>query len=365
MKIIKQGYVSPESKSHFRYNAWPTVISLSDGTLLAGWSGDRFKHICPFGRVMMSRSLDGGYTWLPPYCVQDTTLDDRDAGLLQAGDRIFMTSATNTVAMQRKHNDGHWLHEANTPEKKAFVLSYLDMLTEEDEELAGPTIAVSKDNGYTFTDPINVPITSPHGPMLTKDGRVIWVGKYSTFGERIYPGLKQAIYAMEFDPDCNTVAGPWLVAERPEDVDPSCEWSEPHAAQMPNGDILVAIRYHYKPEDVQSIYLCRSTDGGKTFSKPEPTGWDGFPPHIFVTSTGAVVLSYGCRHEGKGIRARISYDNGHTFGEEIVLRNDGIDWDLGYPSTTENAQGQLVTVYYMKDKDDPNENRIQYMIWEP
>ena len=364
MNILKQGFVSPKSNSHFRYNAWPTVISLSDGTLLAAWSGERFKHICPLGRVMASRSYDGGYTWLPPYCIQDTTLDDRDAGLLQVGDRILMTSVTNDVAMQRKYNDAHWLHTANTPEKRAFVLSYLDMLTEEDEKLVGPTLAVSKDNGYTFSEPVNLPLTSPHGPMLTKEGKILFVGKFSSYGHRFCPDLVPAIYAMELDTDCNTVAGPWLVAPRFEGMPEHCEWCEPHAALMPNGDILVAIRYLDKKADIHTIYLCRSTDGGKTYTKAEPTGWDGLPPHIFVHSSGAVIMTYGRRHAPLGVRARISYDNGYTFGEELVLRDDGLDWDLGYPSTAENAQGQLVTVYYMKEKDDPNENRIQYTVWE-
>ena len=73
------------------------------------------------------------------------------------------------------------------------------------------------------------------------------------------------------------------------------------------------------------------------------------PAHIFVTSKGEIVLTYGRRQMPMGIRARISRDNGHTWSEEIVLREDGLDWDLGYPSTTENGKGELVTVYYMKD----------------
>ena len=361
MKIIKQGFVSPKAKNNFRYNAWPTVLRLSDGTLLAAWSGDRFKHICPFGRVMMSRSLDGGYTWLPPYCVQDTPLDDRDAGLLQVGDKILMTSFNNDRAMQRKYNE-HWLHAPNTPEKKAFVAAYLDMITDEDEKTVGPTLAVSSDNGYTFSDPVNIPLTCPHGPTLLKNGKILHVG---TIPIKFRDGTRVGcgIYACYLDTDCSVVEGPWLVAEAPED---NIEWCEPYAKEMPNGEILLAIRYQNKVDGprTQTIYMCRSTDDGKTFSKPVCTGWDGYPPHIFVDSKGRVIVTHGCRHDPMGIRARVSYDNGYTFGEEIVLRDDGIDWDLGYPSTTENHLGQLVTVYYMKEIDDVNENRIQYTIWE-
>ena len=81
MKIIKHGFVTPKEEFPHAYNGWPTVISLSDGTLLAAWSGNRLKHICPFGEVKAARSTDGGYTWGEPYTIQNTPLDDRDAGL--------------------------------------------------------------------------------------------------------------------------------------------------------------------------------------------------------------------------------------------------------------------------------------------
>ena len=90
MKIVKHGTVY-RGCGIFAYNAWPSVITLSDGTLLAGWSGDRYRHICPFGRVLAARSNDGGYTWQPPYTVLNTPLDDRDAGFCEANGHILLT----------------------------------------------------------------------------------------------------------------------------------------------------------------------------------------------------------------------------------------------------------------------------------
>ena len=55
MKIIKQGFISPKAKDIFGHNAWSTVISLADGTLLTAWSGNRLKHICPFGEEDLAR----------------------------------------------------------------------------------------------------------------------------------------------------------------------------------------------------------------------------------------------------------------------------------------------------------------------
>jgi radical SAM protein with 4Fe4S-binding SPASM domain len=100
MNIIKHGTVYGGC-GIFAYNAWPSVITLTDGSLLAAWSGDRYRHICPFGRVLAARSFDGGYTWQPPYTVQNTPLDDRDAGLCAAGGKILLTSFNNSRAQQR------------------------------------------------------------------------------------------------------------------------------------------------------------------------------------------------------------------------------------------------------------------------
>ncbi len=355
MKIIKHGFVSPAQPEGQRYNAWPTVISLSDGTLLAAWSGARLKHICPFGKVLASRSTDGGYTWGEPYVIQNTPLDDRDAGLCVVGDRILMTSfcagrAKNEIFLP------HWLHAPRTTEQRELIENRLAEITDADEaRYLGPTLTVSKDNGYTFSDPVHIPTTSPHGPMVTKNGDILHVGSLGST-----EAGTRGIYVLRVDADANALAAPQLLAPCPDEDTVFCE---PYAAEMPNGDILVAIRVQNKYKNLYTIYLSRSTDGGKSFSKPQPTGWNGMPAHIFVTSKNEVVIAYSRREFPMGIRARVSRDNGHTWSEEMILREDGLDWDLGYPTTTENAKGELVTVYYMKDKKGLNENRIQYTIW--
>ena len=42
-----------------------------------------------------------------------------------------------------------------------------------------------------------------------------------------------------------------------------------------------------------------------------------------------------------GVRARISEDGGRTWGRELILRDDGGSWDLGYPRVIEQAPGRL------------------------
>jgi hypothetical protein len=66
-----------------------------------------------------------------------------------------------------------------------------------------------------------------------------------------------------------------------------------------------------------------------------------------------------------GIRARLSKDGGHTWGDEIILRNDGGGRDLGYPRSVQRADGKVVTVYYLWDKKTGPERYIAATIWDP
>ena len=44
--------------------------------------------------------------------------------------------------------------------------------------------------------------------------------------------------------------------------------------------------------------------------------------------------------------------NARTWGSELILRDDGGSWDLGYPRVIEVAPGRLLSTYYMNCKDD-------------
>ena len=96
MKIIDKGQLSAPLNGKLNYNAWGSITTLSGNEMMAVWSGDRYAHICPFGKVLASRSHDGGYTWTPPYPVINTPLDDRDAGIVKAGDHLILTSFNNS-----------------------------------------------------------------------------------------------------------------------------------------------------------------------------------------------------------------------------------------------------------------------------
>ena len=139
-----------------------------------------------------------------------------------------MTSFNNNRVLQREYMT-HKRHVTSSPEKKAFISAYLDMITDEDEALLGATLAASSDNGYTFSDPVHLPITNPHGPALLKNGEILMVGNKID----AQCAIGTTVYATLLDKDCHVLCDPWRVSEAPCD---NVSWCEPYAAEMPNGD---------------------------------------------------------------------------------------------------------------------------------
>ena len=75
--------------------------------------------------------------------------------------------------------------------------------------------------------------------------------------------------------------------------------------------------------------------------------------------------SYGYRAQTRsGIRARVSSDEGQTWGEEIVLRDDARTWDMGYPRCAMRPDGKIVSTYYFTTAGH-REQHIAATIWDP
>ena len=85
----------------------------------------------------------------------------------------------------------------------------------------------------------------------------------------------------------------------------------------------------------------------------------GAPGDLTRMRDGRIACVYGYRLPPFGLRARLSEDGGRTWGREIVLRDDGGSWDLGYPRVIEHEPGRLLCVYYMnlQERPDPAEWR--------
>ena len=76
---------------------------------------------------------------------------------------------------------------------------------------------------------------------------------------------------------------------------------------------------------------------------------------MVLLTDGRLAVTYGYGGERRGIRARGSADNGRTWGDEIILRDDARTWDFGYPRTKQREDGSLVTMYYYTTTERPEQ----------
>lgn len=342
---MKFGIVERSIESIFKYRGWPTVCKDENGTLFAACSGHRLRHVCPFGKNFLYRSHDGGESWSSPVIINDTPLDDRDAGLCPLGDgRILMTYFNNSA-------DFYINRDKNNPSLDKFTSAAYDVWKSmpEEETRAGSYCMISRDGGDTWGERHSTPVSSPHGPSLLSDGRILYLGR----GIDPCDGIPcDGIYACESVDE----GASWRVishVQRHPDMTDTDLMCEPHLLELSDGTLLGAIRVQsHGKGHLFTIYTCTSKDGGYTWSVPTPTGICGSPPHLLLHSSGAVILTYARRAEPLGEYARISLDGGMTWSEETAISPAPTSADCGYPSSAELDDGSVITVYYQRYEND-------------
>lgn len=150
----------------------------------------------------------------------------------------------------------------------------------------------------------------------------------------------------------------------------------PASVRLSATQILVAVRCRGKSKqsnrDWEQLHnwidLYASDDNGRTWdyvNQPvENTGRGGNPPTLTRLIDGRLCLTYGYRDAPHRICAKLSEDDGNTWGDEIVLRDNGGDHDIGYPRTIQRPDGVIVTVYYFDEEPD-GERFIEATLWKP
>lgn len=132
--------------------------------------------------------------------------------------------------------------------------------------------------------------------------------------------------------------------------------------------VSVIRRREWFLEDKASWWIdaWKSYDNGATWHiKQNPLASNqGNPASLNLLKDGRLVATYGHRGDPYGLRTRISVDKGETWGKEIILRDDGGLWDIGYPRTVVRPDGMLVTTYYY-NLPDAKERFIAATIWNP
>jgi hypothetical protein len=350
----EHGIVCRRPDEQFGYFGWPTVARLDDGMLLVASSGLRAEHICPWGKTVLNTSVDDGRTWSVPQVINDSPIDDRDAGIVNlGGDRLLVSWFTLDT---RKYLKPGWMSEglelAEIDLWKAKMATVTDAIA---AQHLGSWVRLSADRGATWGAPIRVPVSAPHGPIRLRNGELLYLGKpYGTWDD-MEKGCVTAARSADGGRTWHQLGQVPVYSG----TDPA-NYHEPHVVELPTGRLLGIIRIEdhggkeLKSSGISSFSMMQSesSDGGYTWTGAEPLGFHGSPPHLLRHSSGVLVLTYGYRQAAFGQRVAFSYDDGDHWEHDWIIRDDGPDRDLGYPSTVELADGHLFTVCYQRVPGD-------------
>ncbi|WP_168735937.1 sialidase family protein [Cohnella fermenti] len=337
-----------------RYAAWPAnygIWSWGDEIVVGFTSGyhlteggfharDRSR---PF-TTMQARSLDGGLTW-----------QSEAMPLRTPGNRGLSTG---------EHRDG----DSDAAEEENAPVPYPGEVRFDDPNFAllfarGDITGESKSWFYTSTDRCH----SWQGPYILPAMGLTGIAARTDY--QVY-GPSECMLFLTAPTALGTETGSRVFNARTTDGGKSFEfvsWIGPEApngflimpasVRLPDGGLLAAIRGREEKKEgrlVNWIDLYGSSDDGRTWqfvSCPVPdTGNGGNPPTLTRLPDGRLCITYGYRNPKYGIRAKLSGDNGLTWGDEIILREDAGSHDIGYTRTVLRPDGTLVVVYYYNDE---------------
>ncbi len=324
-----------------RYIGWPTVVLTRDKELLAVFSGDRDAHVCPYGKTQMVKSSDQGATWSAPMTINNTPLDDRDAGIIQTRKGTLLVSWFTSLAFMR--------YNIKPAEMQAGWQRHVEKLSPETRQAwIGNWIRRSSDGGRTWGEYIDTIVNAPHGPIELADGRLLYAGISGKIGdsESPAPPAGKRIAVAESRNDGKT----WKIISYipiPEGVENGENgFHELHAVESAGGKIVAMIRHHGSPGD-NYLWQSDSRDGGKTWTQARPTDIWGLPPHLIRLKNNWLLVTYGRRKAPFSERACISRDEGATWDVANELNiADAPNGDLGYPASVQLDDGSIYTVYY-------------------
>ena len=250
-------------------------------------------------------------------------------------------------------------------------IDYLDknvLIANNATAFAAPTsktmVRVSRDRGHSWSPPFETPLDGLHSTsgmnsvLIRPDGTaLIWLIEVIDGFDRhpcvfALPPRGLDFHFLSFvtpkvDVFGNT-AGDW----KPPLAYAGQHWFYPRGYLLPSGLMLCVLRSQRGPQGVMWTEIYKSDDGGRTWSFLSRVNDFGAPGSLVLKKDGRLVMVYGYRLMPSGIRARVSEDEGVTWGGELIIRDDGGSWDLGYPNAWEMDDGRICAIYYFNSKDD-------------
>ena len=333
------------------YSSFPSIVRRSDGELLVAFRraperrvlGEHgTSHTDPNSYLMLVRSRDDGKTWsqTPELIYANPFGGSQDPCMVQLRDGSIVCSSYGWALLQA---------DAAAKLKGAYRHGNFIFL--------GGYLVRSKDGGHTWQGPI-IPPATPGETVLDlfgkpvpaynrgamcqgKDGRLYWVVAANTSASARRTGTHLFI---------SSDKGSTWQYSCPVAADEKVTFNETSLYETPKGDLVAFMRTEGFDDHTT---VARSTDHGKSFHPWQDAGFQGHPHYALRLPDNRVLLIYGYRHPPFGIRARV-LDGECTnlaSAEEIVLRDDGGNGDLGYPWATLLSKQRALVVYYFNLAD--------------
>lgn len=226
-------------------------------------------------------------------------------------------------------------------------------------------VRVSKDRGRSWGPPIDVPkdglhsLSGMNSVLIRPDGTaLIWLMEVNKEGWNRHPcvfALPPRGTDFHFLSFITKKQDPWGNADG--DYTSTFRfgghrWFYPRGYMLPNGRMLCVLRSQRDPRGIMWTEVYASDDGGRTWAFLSRVNDFGSPGSLVRLPDGRLVMVYGYRLVPQGIRATVSEDEGKTWGPELIIRDDGGSWDLGYPNAWVTDDGKVGVIYYFNSKDD-------------
>jgi hypothetical protein len=210
---------------------------------------------------------------------------------------------------------------------------------------AVPWIKISDDGGERWSDPIRLPtfnfqrIQGRPSYLVRSDGTILLM----MTGKRDSDPHDVPIVYASFDGGKN-----WTFLSQ---LGGSDEYRMlcPSPVSIDDGTIVAAVRCKISV-DCEWTEIYESSDEGRSWTFVSRVNDLGAPSQL-LNLDDALVCIYGYRHPPYGIRARVSRDDGKSWGREWIIRDDGANYDLGYPRATVLDDGTILTTYYFNRED--------------
>ena len=345
------------------YCAHPHMVRAADGALVAVFNKAPRRSVVlhppeePMFHNMITRSTDDGETWSEPEPVPGYNWTGTEcAGLTALRDGRILLNQWQFDWLPEGHAQA--LADASGYTPAADLMSGWHASPEHDTahvDLAalrrgapwrrGPgrcVVHVSTDHGRSFGNTVTVdcaPLSGGYGmrgAVELRDGRILLplsdVPNYRT------------VFIVE-----STDGGRSWGALRVVASGAGHEFEEPAILQG-RGDRLILV---LRDNGTRRLHQCVSADGGRTWSAPERLPVKGYPAHLLRLRDGRILMTYGWREPGFGIRAVFSGDDGESWDTDrtVLIRDGMLNGNLGYPVTLDRRDGTLLSLYYAEGDD--------------